>query len=836
MKIFPMIEILEQRIAPAAVLDARTLQFTDTDGDAVTVTFSKDVFLGTVSQRDAIANLVFKFDTGTVSGDTIAEQQLQLIDFTKFTTSVLTGSVASGASMTITATVGTDENGLPEGNGLADVGAIKGTGMSLGKITIDGDLGQIDAGGTGIKIGLAGLTVNSIGKRGTDTQIPVSNPSTANPAPDLVSTITGELTFLKVLDDVKEARIKVVDGLTGNTITTAAKLGSITIGGSLIGRVVASNASDAIKLEAENTGLIECERHIGAVSVGTDIADGIVGGSQKYSGRISAKGEIGTVKISGNLAGGAGESSGSVQAAGHLGAVTIGGDLLGGAGLYSGRVSTLGNLAGLTVGDDIFAGTGLGSGVVSAQGSIKAVFIQGDVDGTAGGTLVGGPLGTSVQLMSGLESAGVIAGSLPKVTINGSIVGGFGDQSGYIESNGTLGTVSILNITGGVGDGSGVLVAGGAATKITVKGNVLGGDGIGSGVIRSGLNPTLASGGMGTLVIGALLGGDGDYSGTIVSGGAIKSFTSGSTILVGVDAVKGGEGDFSGAISAYGKITTVKLLGNLDGGAGDYSGGIFSYDRVDGDNLLPGDIGTVTITGQMTGDTGVGSGTIQADGNIGTLTVTNSIVGGTGVDSGSVIAGLGLANPGDITSVKIMGDLKQAATTPGAGSATIAAGGKLLSLAVKGSVSGASIYAGDLLQTLTVGGSVSDSSFMAGYNIDGVGYNPDAQIGTVKVTGSWTASNLVAGVIEGADAGFGNALDVKATGEDNAAIVSKIASVIIGGAVSGASGENFGFVAQIVAKVKVGTQTFVLDKLANSQTYEVGGTGSGVAIREVPLL
>ena len=133
MKTFPMIEILEQRIAPAAVLDARTLLFTDTDGDAVTVTFSKDVFLGTLAQRDATANLVFKFDVGTVANETAAEQQLQLIDFTKFSSSVLTGSVASGASMTITATAGVG------GDGFVDVGAIKGTGISLGKITIDGD-------------------------------------------------------------------------------------------------------------------------------------------------------------------------------------------------------------------------------------------------------------------------------------------------------------------------------------------------------------------------------------------------------------------------------------------------------------------------------------------------------------------------------------------------------------------------------------------------------------------------------------------------------------------------------------------------------------------------
>jgi len=839
MKTFPMIEILEQRIAPAALLDARTLSFTDADGDLVTVKFGKDVFLG--AGAVATANLVFKFDTGLVDELPSTQQQLRLIDLTKFPSSIISGVSLNGVSVTVTATQ------AGPGDGLVDVGAIKGTGMSVGKITIDGDLGQIDAGGTSIKIGLAGLTVNSMGMRGIDTQIPVPTPTTANPAPDLVSTITGELTFLKVLEDVKDAQLKVVDGLAGSTVTTAANIGSIFIGGSLLGRVVASDATDAVKLAAEETGLITSDRHIGAVVIGTDAADGITGGSQKTSGRIAAKGEIASLKISGGLIGGAGSNSGTVYAGGNIGLVTIGGDITGGAGLISGLLMTLGNLAGLTVGGDIAAGVGERSGSVHVEGGIKSLLVKGDIDGTAAGVLTG----ATPQLTSGIESAGVFANNITKVVVNGSIIGGAGAQSGYIETGtvqsggslfgGNLGAVTILGgITGGAGSGSGVIFTDGTLKSIIVKGAVTGGDGVGSGVIRSGLNPALA-GGMGTAAVGSLTGGDGNFSGAIVSGGAIKSITLGSALLFpGTDVLKGGEGDYSGAISAFGKITTVKLFGNLAGGAGDYSGALFSYDRLDGDNLLAGDIGTVTIAGQFAGDAGIGSGTIQADGNITKLTVGAGLLGGTGADSGSMAAGNGLANPGNINLVKITGDFKQAATTPGTGSATIAAGEKLLSLTVTGNVAGASVHAGSLLKVLTVGGNVSDSSILAGYSINGVAYNPDAQIGTVKVAGNWTASNLVAGVIEGADAGFGNALDIKASGEDSATIVSKIASVIIGGTVSGAVGENFGFVAQVVAKMKVGTgpsaQTFVLDKLANSQTYEVGGTGSGVAIREVPLV
>jgi hypothetical protein len=93
---------------------------------------------------------------------------------------------------------------------------------------------------------------------------------------------------------------------------------------------------------------------------------------------------------------------------------------------------------------------------------------------------------------------------------------------------------------------------------------------------------------------------------------------------------------------------------------------------------------------------------------------------------------------------------------------------------------------------------------------------------------------LVAGVAVGADAGFGNELDVKAPGADNLNIVSKIASVTIGGTVSASTtiGEHFGIVAQLIAKAKLGTTLYSLDKLPNGQIFPVV---TDVVIREVAV-
>ncbi len=840
------IEGLEGRIAPASLISLNTVQYQDADGDTVTVKFSKNVFDGpTRSLQLAKANQVLRF-TGLagVTDTDLSTQQLQLIDLTQLAT-----ALGTGLSFSVTAVSGAT------GNGFADVGAIKGDNLALGAVAIDGDLGQIDAGRSGTATGLASLTLQSLGVSGIATQVPAGA--------SLVSTITGALGSLKIFGDVQDARLSAVTGAKGSV----GKIGSITIGGSLFGRT-------AVEAASNNTGLIDSSGDIGTVKIGTDATDGIFGGGGSGSGQVNAAGKIGSLTVTGSIVGGAGEFSGRVDARGSMGAVKVGTNLtngiIGGAGANSGQIVAAGALTSLTVSGSLDGDSGLSSGSVLASGNVGAVKIGGDLEGGSGegsGRLQSGGNITSVSIAddilagtgansgqisaqiissltandlngtiasAGLRSGGLVVGKLTSLTLSGSLLGGSGGQSGFVEVIGDAGTLKILgDVTGGTGVSSASIVAHGKLASVTISGNVSGGDGAGSATIVSGFNPDRV-GDMGVVkVLGRVEGGVGFGSGAIISNGKLASVTLGGTATAALDVLEGGIGDFSGSITSYGAMGTVKITGSLAGGGGASSGTLLSYDRTEISGEFAGSIGAVTITGQLRGGAGENSGGLRADGDLKSLTV-GSWNGGTGADSGSLHTGKGGLQVGKSGAIKVLNTF-QAHGTPGVGSASIVIGNNLTSLAINGAVSGANVQVGAAFGSLSFGGdaedvtvtargqavqgrsvdlaigridvqgSVTGSDFLAGYDVNGNAVNPDAQIGAVKVLANWTASNLVAGVIAGADAGFGNPLDAKAPGADSATILSKIASVQIGGTVTGTAlaGDHFGFVAQDVGSFKV---------------------------------
>src|SRR4030095_13141601 len=97
-----VIEALEGRIAPATLIDGSTVQFTEADGDVITITFSKVLFNKLPSAEDTITqnNLddIFKFSSGSFI--TEVSQDLQRIDLTKVK-SVGGANPANGISFTI---------------------------------------------------------------------------------------------------------------------------------------------------------------------------------------------------------------------------------------------------------------------------------------------------------------------------------------------------------------------------------------------------------------------------------------------------------------------------------------------------------------------------------------------------------------------------------------------------------------------------------------------------------------------------------------------------------------------------------------------------------------
>src|SRR5262245_59121748 len=165
------IELLEPRLAPASVLN-----FTDVDGDKVSVTSSR----GDLSGKATFANVG-------------VGQQLQVLD--------LTGAAFQGAN------VSTAVTRAVTGDGLVNIGRINATGRDLSTVTIKGDLGQIDAGDANLSTpGLKRLSVRSMGRFGLTTQGGVGN---------LFSDINGTLGALNVARNIDDAQIDVSGGVNG---------------------------------------------------------------------------------------------------------------------------------------------------------------------------------------------------------------------------------------------------------------------------------------------------------------------------------------------------------------------------------------------------------------------------------------------------------------------------------------------------------------------------------------------------------------------------------------------------------------------------------------------
>ena len=121
---------LESRLLLATLVNTTTLTYQDTDGDNVTVSFSRPILTNAT-----VANSVFTFDTGTVNGSNAGKQQLRSINLASL-------PAAAGTTITTTAV----RSATTGGDGFAALGQINATGRDISTVTIDGDLGRILAG------------------------------------------------------------------------------------------------------------------------------------------------------------------------------------------------------------------------------------------------------------------------------------------------------------------------------------------------------------------------------------------------------------------------------------------------------------------------------------------------------------------------------------------------------------------------------------------------------------------------------------------------------------------------------------------------------------------
>ncbi|HEX4083264.1 MAG TPA: hypothetical protein VHY22_00025 [Chthoniobacteraceae bacterium] len=845
MRAVPLIEPLEDRIAPAAVVtiapNHKSASYTDTAGDTVIVTTTKGAF----------TSGMFIFDPSTAGQLT----ELSITGHKDFT----------GANIHFTI--------LPVAGGTdaVNIGFINATGLNLGSVTLPGDLGYIDVGGgKGSMMALGKLNVQSMGVYGSDTQGGLPNPTT-------VSTIIGSVGSITVANNVDGAisvqdyssarpgsgninKLMIGGSLDGNTVTNGlgeiaftGKLGTAFIGGGIEGG--SQNFSGSI------SGDLGTFSKIGSITVAGSVPDdpnpnpiptlpgtSILGGAGGLSGGISAA-SVGTVLIAGDVYGGTGTASGEIQGGIVLQKVTIDGSLIGGnftqgnpgeansSGLVFG-----GSIGSVAIGKGIYGGSGLDSGEVLSLGLIKSVVVIGNVEG--------GTAGTS----SSTGLSGVIHGnSLGKVLIDGSLTGGNANTDdpsqnasggGSILSNTTIGSVFVSgSITGGSGANSGQISTDGGKVGSIVTGSVIGGSGASSGQIS-------VDGALGELVItGGLTGGSGASSGLVNVNGALGNLimtgsviggSAASTGQISVDgalgkltmtgSLTGGSATDSGIIQVNGAVNSLQIGGSVTGGTADNTGTISTFGLLK-NTIIGGDImGSSSGTTMLTN-----TGYIQAAG-IGTMRITGSLI------AGSAGSG-GLDTSGAIRSSAAIGSLTLGNLT---GQSTNPA---IISAPGRGALTGN--YTSDVaIGKITILGAAQYGDILAGYGTDtnngaqplGTGVNADAQIGTVTIDGALTATNIIAGAGPGSG-GFGTASSAALTGagvSDLPTIISKISKIVLNGTLNAPSDPSatYGIAAQYVVSAIVDGQKVPLIPGPDNDTFAAGkeqnlGSSSNIFVYEV---
>ncbi len=245
----------------------RVATFTDVDGDLVTVKTSK----GTFEEGD------FVF---APRGDLLNGAQL---------TALTLDDGFTGANLSFTA-----KRDLFSGNGFVNVGFIDAHGVSLGAVSVKGDLGAIDAGSTAL--GLKSLTVQSMGRLGTSTQ---------EPGGAVGLNVAGRVGTVVVKSDAIGAdftapgftTIRVAGSFVGGSITSATDIGTLTIMHDLTGAAGAPVEISAFgKATAPTKG---ADYAIKTLKVGghvewTNITLGLSAAGD------NADASIGTVKVSGD--------------------------------------------------------------------------------------------------------------------------------------------------------------------------------------------------------------------------------------------------------------------------------------------------------------------------------------------------------------------------------------------------------------------------------------------------------------------------------------------------------------------------------------------------------
>lgn len=522
------------------IVNPTTATYLDQDGDKVTVKITGAKAGAALSKDD------FRFGTGQFGS------QLKLLDLSDDGSAH--GQDWAKANISITA-VPLKTGNVTRGDSFANVGYIKATHVDLGKVIVNGDLSEIDAGDfTTTTPGLASLTAASVGIFTDLTTLPGTGT-------DLVWAISGKLGSLTVKGLFTG---RVID-VTGNKDDDGA-IGPVFIGGDL-----------------SSFGLPSGLHATGAIGNVT-IAGSIFGGPSPKSGSIIGDSSMGKVTVGGSIFGSSGTLSGSILSGGAMGNLSVGGSIVGGSGTTSGYISG-GPMAAVNIGGSIIGGAAQGSGGVESGTTMGAVNIKGsliggaaaytgsvDSSGQMGNVTIGGSLsgGTVVDPSLDKSSGSVVSfGStdarMGNVKVGGSLTGSNGPTSGSIFSGGQLGTVTIGgSVRGGSGLESGSIDSRGNMGAVKIGGDLFGGTANYAGTVYSSGNGNIA----GVTVAGLLVGASSNKLTGILSDGALGPVKLGGMLSLQPGGTRiSAEGILNPtSASAASAIKSITVLGNVLGG------------------------------------------------------------------------------------------------------------------------------------------------------------------------------------------------------------------------------------------------------------------------------
>jgi hypothetical protein len=722
------LEALEPRVAPAVLVNASTITFTDLDGDVVTVKFSRGVF-----DSPEAAALALEFDSDFSETGPQQLQAIRLEGDNRF----------QGVGITVST-----QRGGP-GDNLVNVGAILAAGIDLNKVSIQGDLGKIEAGSDGAvrPQALGSLDVRTVAEQGTSSQAPGG---------DTLSRIVGKVGKFLIKDNL---------------------YGSLVIEGEVQKGEVRGSVDAASLPDVNRPGILRIDAEVKKLDLGG------IGGNTEGTGVVLLNGGAGKVTILGTIIGGDGNNSGLLQiAGGPVLSFGVRGDITGGEGEGSGAVVIEELVRKLKLGGAIAGGDGEGSGAVILENGGQSIAVK-DVKGGAGDgsgiLIIQGAVTKKLSVGNveggvGLASGFVLATEQVQGTVNvGTIQGNLGVGSGVVQFDQEISKIQTGKVSGGDGDGSGSLLLLDGVGQLGV-GGIQGGDGTGSGVVRveGDAGPVIINGGInagmgdesgrleitgnaasivvipnspaisasdnpgvgaGALFVGgdvrttlnlrgSIVGGDSAFSGSVNIDGSVRTLFTGD--------LQGGSGFKSGSVTVEGSVTNARL-GSLNGGSGESSGGI----QVDAMGRA--------ITGSLTGGAGLASGAFFSTGTIGQIMVRGGTQGGGGALSGGIFS-----FEGSINNARINGSVE---TGSGASSAAVVAA-ETLNLQVTGNALGLGsvlYFAGgntsgsntQAIGRLLVGRDLFNAEVLGGWAMD-----LDSQNTPVPITGNGSIGRVQVGL------------------------------------------------------------------------------------------